>query len=321
MEIEYRVAWPDKSVHWILTKGHIYFDHEGKPERMIGVSMDSTARKMHSENLETQVNLRTRELTTANKELMKINEQLEQFVFISSHDLQEPLRKIQVFADQLSNPEAFVDAYTKKYADKIKRSASRMSLLLKDLLNFSLLIKDRDAIMEQVDLNSIVQKVLEDLEDNIERTEAVINVSPLLAVYADPIQMNHLFHNLLTNAIKFGKDNLVVNISAHAASEREILLHDGLKRGVRYAVIRVNDNGVGFNQKFAEKIFTLFQRLHDKKDAEGTGIGLAICKKIMDNHDGVIVAEGELDKGATFTVFLPLERIIPQKEVVETVLA
>lgn len=306
IEIEYRIIWPDKSVHWMLSKGHPYFDPYGVPERMIGVSMDSTDRKMQSENLESQVDLRTSELIKANKDLRTVNEQLEQFAFISSHDLQEPLRKIQTFSHLLSTPEADLNAFAQKFSDKINSSASRMSTLLKDLLSFSILINTGKEKLVEVELNDILKDVIKDFEVSIGELKAVINVSLLPNILGQPVQLNQLFHNLIGNALKFGREQPVINITSNEATEEDFSTYLELKNDTRYVSIHVNDNGVGFEQKYVHKIFTLFQRLNDKK-VEGTGMGLAICKKIVEDHEGFIFANGITNVGATFTIFLPAQ--------------
>lgn len=308
MEIEYRIFWPDKSVHWMLSKGHTYYDQYGKPERMIGVSMDSTERKMLSERLESQVYLRTAELLSSNKELIKVNEQLEQFVFISSHDLQEPLRKIQTFSNLLVTADSDLSAYAKKYLDKINASASRMSSLLHDLLSFSLLKHDENKFV-RVNLNEILENVIKDFEQVIEAKKAAINLSPMPVIYGGPVLMNQLFHNLISNALKFSNENPVINITSREVTEADLTMYPELARDTHYVSVMVSDNGIGFEQKYAAKLFTLFQQLKDKS-VEGTGIGLAICKKIVENHGGFIFATGKTGKGAAFTLFLPTDKKI-----------
>ncbi|MEX2233667.1 MAG: CheR family methyltransferase [Cyclobacteriaceae bacterium] len=303
VEVEYRITWPDKSVHWILSKGHIYFDHNRKPERMVGVSMDSTERKLNSERMEEQVKLRTVEIREANAALVSSNQQLEQFVFISSHDLQEPLRKIQTFTNFLTGAESHVNPYSRKYLDKIKDSASRMSMLLNDLHSFSILKHDQTKFAI-VDLNRTVKHILQDFEVLIESKKAAINLSTLPSVQAEPAQMNQLFHHLVGNALKFSKENPTVDISCRPVTVEDYSRHPELIKGTSYVAVVVKDNGIGFDQKYASKLFVLFQQLKEIH-AEGSGIGLAICKKIMENHKGCITAKGKVNEGAVFTFFLP----------------
>jgi two-component system, chemotaxis family, CheB/CheR fusion protein len=303
VEMEYRITWPDNSIHWILSKGHIYFDNMHKPERMIGVSMDSTERKAISDYMENQIQLRTAELTQANSALLRANEQLEQFVFISSHDLQEPLRKIQTFSNFLTGADSHLDSYSRKYVQKINDSASRMSSLLNDLHSFSMLKQDNSKFVS-VDLNCILENVLQDFEVSIEAKNATIKVSPLPTIQAEPAQMRQLFHNLISNALKFNNGAPVINISDRQITDHDRTDYPDLTRGRPFICITVKDNGIGFNQKYAAKIFILFQQLKDIHST-GTGIGLAICKKIIENHQGHIAVSGKVNEGATFTLFLP----------------
>jgi two-component system CheB/CheR fusion protein len=306
LEIEYRVTKPDNSIQWILSKGHAYYDPHGKPERMAGISMDSTERKTQAEKMEAHVHLRTTQLRKAIEELKAVNEQLEQFVFISSHDLQEPLRKIVTFSNFLSNPDANSNDYTKNYSDKISASATRMSNLLRDLISFSILIKRDEKKMVKVNLNHTLKNAIRSFEKVIEEKKAVVNLSPLPTILAEPVQMSQLFHHLISNALKFDREDPVIDITAKEVTAADFSLHQELKRDTAYVSISVRDNGIGFEQKYVPIMFTIFQRLNTKKNTEGTGIGLPICKKVAENHNGFIYAKGEDNKGATFTVFLPI---------------
>ncbi|MEX1239862.1 MAG: CheR family methyltransferase [Cyclobacteriaceae bacterium] len=304
IEIEYRVTWPDKSLHWILSKGNLYCDQNHKPERIVGVSVDNTERKLSSEALERQVSARTADLTRANTALVNANRQLEQFVFISSHDLQEPLRKIQTFSNFLADDNGTnLSVLSKKYLDKINTSATRMSTLLNELYSFSML-KDDPSQFVRTDLNDILKKVVRDLETTIATKKCRIKLDPLPFVQADPAQMHQLFYQLIGNALKFCKVNPDIRVSSLVVAEEDLCRYPELQKNVSYVSVSVIDNGIGFDQKYAEKIFSVFQQLRDIK-TDGTGIGLAVCKKIVENHRGAIVANGKVDAGATFTVFLP----------------
>ena len=249
---------------------------------------------------------RNNELNESQKELKKVNEQLEQFAFISSHDLQEPLRKIETFSDFLSGPEANLNDYAKKYSSKINASAFRMSGLIKDLLTFSGLAKE-DKKFSQVDLNKTLKNIIEDFEVTIESKKAIVNCASLPVIQGEPVQMNQLFHNLISNALKFSKGNPIIDISSREVTALDFATHPELMKDKAYVAVSVKDNGIGFDQKYVTKMFMLFQRLNDNKVAEGTGVGLAICKKIVEDHKGSIFAYGIVNGGATFTVFLPDE--------------
>lgn len=244
------------------------------------------------------------EVLKSNKELKKVNEQLAEFAFISSHDLQEPLRKIQAFANYLAQPEANLNDFAKKYSQKINASSSRMSTLIRDLLSFSLL-SQVDKKLVKVDLNEILKNVIEDLELTIGIKKATINVSPLPTICAEPAHMSQLFHNLIENALKFGKGNIVINITSERVSEQDLTKYE-LSKDKQYVSVIVSDNGIGFDQKFAPKMFTLFQMLNPIKGVEGSGVGLAICKKIVEDHGGIILAQGKENEGASFTIILPV---------------
>ena len=305
IELEYRITWPDKSVHWILSKGHVYFDADHNPDRMVGVSIDNTERKRDEENLEHQVELRTVQLSRANESLVQANRQLEQFVFISNHDLQEPLRKIQTFTNFLGTPEAEMNDYTRKYVGKISDSALRMSSLLNDLHSFSLL-KDESWNFSRVDLTKVAESVISNFATRIKTVDATVNLSPLPEVHGDAVQLYQLFSQLLSNAIKFNKGKPVIDISSRRITEEDFLAYPELKQNRQYVIVMVQDNGIGFDQKYAHKLFVLFQQLKDMQ-TRGTGIGLAICKKVADNHGGFLFAKGKVKEGALFTVFLPAE--------------
>jgi two-component system CheB/CheR fusion protein len=255
------------------------------------------------------------ELSESQKELKKVNEQLEQFAFVSSHDLQEPLRKIEIFSGLLSSPEAQLNEFSSGYAKKIKNSSHRMATLIKDLLSFSALINLNEKRSE-VNLQTTIESVLEDLEIIIAEKKAVIKCSALPVIYAQPVQMTQLFSNLIGNALKFSGENPLITISANKATAADFEENPDLVHGTPYTSIRVQDNGIGFNQKYADKIFLLFQKLSNDKQRGGTGLGLSLCKKIIEDHHGFIFAKGIENKGATFTIFLPALEIPKENTVV-----
>ncbi len=247
-------------------------------------------------------------LETKNVELERHNTELASFNYIASHDLQEPLRKIITFSNRLS--QKYVDTLpegSSEYIDKIVYSAKRMSSLIEDLLNFSWISNTTEAF-EQTDLNEIVRQVLIDLEESVVQKNAKVILGPLPILKANPLQMTQLFLNLIGNGIKFSREANIpeLTISAKELCKAEILEYENLPKNKDYTEIRIKDNGIGFEQKYAEKIFILFQRLHGKNEYEGTGIGLALTKKIVENHRGAIKAHSELNKGTEFVIILPL---------------
>ncbi len=243
-------------------------------------------------------------------ELKRSNNELEQFAFVASHDLQEPLRKIQAFGDRLSTKaNHLLTDETRIYMDKMLSASNRMSGLIADLLNFSRLVRANNDFTS-TDLNKVLQDVLSDLEIKILRKQAVISCSVLPVIDAVPSQMYQLFFNLVGNALKFSRSEVTPRIEIR--SENYIHTDNGQSnipnRYNQRVRIMILDNGIGFDQKYAEKIFVIFQRLHGKHAYEGTGIGLAICKRIVNNHDGTITASGVPGEGAVFTVELPVHQ-------------
>lgn len=243
------------------------------------------------------------DLIRSNHTLRNLNEQLEQFIFVSGHDLQEPLRKIQTFSNYLIDYEA-TDEYIRQYLEKINSTSANMSALLRDLLSYSALLQNRTKNPVKIELNKIWSDVIMSLDSVIKEKDAVINVGELPVIIADANQIDLLFSNLLSNALKFNREKPVINVSSQPVSSAQYE-NLGLNKEKNYVCIQVSDNGVGFNQKYISKMFSLFQKLHDKKGTEGTGMGLPIAKKIVEDHGGRIFAEGKEHEGATFSVFLP----------------
>jgi PAS domain S-box-containing protein len=240
------------------------------------------------------------QLKAANESLIKQNEELEQFAYVASHDLQEPLRKIMTFARMLERSLESPGDDARRYIQKIIQSSGRMSELIRDVLRFSQL--NKADIFQTVDLNEILSSILTDLELLIDQKSAVIEHSPLPTIEAVPRQMTQLFYNLISNSLKFSDPEQPVLIRISCDTEPAPVNADG---SIRYFRITFADNGIGFNQSFADKIFLMFQRLNTRELYSGSGIGLAMVKKIVSNHRGFILAEGEEGKGATFHVVLP----------------
>ncbi|GAB2791205.1 hypothetical protein GCM10027275_40190 [Rhabdobacter roseus] len=258
----------------------------------------------NEQRLEKLVEERTRELYTSNEALLRTNQELEQFAYIASHDLQEPLRKIQIFSELLGD-NLHSEETAKTYLGKINSSARRMVELIKDVLDYSRLAK-KDEQYVPTDLNVIMATVLVDFELMIEQKQASIQLNRLPVIDSIPRQLNQLFSNLLSNSLKFSDKKPAIEISARVLSGPEMDAQLGLRPGVDYAEIIFKDNGIGFEPKYAQQIFTIFRRLNHSKAYSGTGIGLALCKKIVANHQGVVFAESELNEGTTFFIYLPL---------------
>jgi PAS domain S-box-containing protein len=244
-------------------------------------------------------------LEKKNKELERINDSLEQFAYVSSHDLQEPLRKIQTFSDLILTRIHNTGFKPDEYLHKIKSSANRMSLLINDLLTFSRMNKD-DELRGPVDLDKLMGQVINDFELLIQQKKAIIHRTGLPTIVAIPIQMNQLFYNMLSNALKFCDKRPEIYITAKNLDERAILSHLKLDPEKKYVHLNFKDNGIGFDQAFSDQVFTIFQRLNSTEKYSGTGIGLAICKKIVDNHGGHISVSSAPGKGASFDIYLPI---------------
>ena len=242
-------------------------------------------------------------LHTTNEQLQISNMDLYQFASIASHDLKEPLRKIMAFGNILEEKiRDKINDQEKNYLDKIIKASGRMQNLIEDVLTFSRL-SNTELPLQQTDLSKVLETVIDDLEIAISTRNAIINVGSMPVFFAVPAQMHQLFHNLISNALKFTqKDTPEININAVPIDQQTEAEHN-IKAADFYA-IRVTDNGIGFQPEFYEKIFKMFQRLNASAYS-GTGIGLAICKKIVENHGGIIYAESELNKGASFTILLP----------------
>ncbi|GAB3804845.1 CHASE3 domain-containing protein [Spirosoma humi] len=268
-----------------------------------------------SAELEQQVKQRTQELATANEALLtsnnllsRSNENLQQFAYIASHDLQEPLRKVQSFGDLLKDQYADQIGGGVVYLERMQGAAARMSTLIRDLLSYSRIHTQRETTAE-VSLNEVVKAVLIDLELTIANSGADVQVGPLPTVPGDASQLGQLFQNLLTNALKFRRNDTqpIIQVTArwvsadHLPAGRKTTLGSALA----YHCIEVSDNGIGFDEKYVDRIFQIFQRLHGKSEFDGTGIGLAVCEKVAANHGGFISARSEAGHGATFSLFLP----------------
>ncbi|MBV4357578.1 PAS domain S-box protein [Pinibacter aurantiacus] len=307
-DIEYRVVHESKAIKWARVRGKVYFSPHGDAEKIIGTMLDITDEKTTKEILEQTVAERTADLSRMNEHLLKSNENLAQFAYIASHDLQEPLRKIQTFIDIIEK-NGRLDPVPANYFHRIKSSAERMSSLVESILEYSRIDRQETQFVK-TDLNLILREVIEDYETLINTTGTQIQSQQLPVIMGLPSQLRQLFANLISNAIKFCETTPSINIGAR------FLLNDQLPDGVpvldseHVLEISFTDNGIGFAQQYAEKIFQIFQRLHSKSTYKGTGIGLALCKKIIENHQGFIYAYGEPDKGSTFVILLPAHLVI-----------
>ena len=304
---EHRYRRHDGQYRWHLSRGVAQRNASGEIERWVGSSMDIHEQKTIEEKLEKHVAVRTAELKKVNEQLIQTNRELEQFAYVSSHDLQEPLRKIQVFSDLVTKRLREDDPQILTYLNKINASASRMSILINDLLSYSR-IANGQFKYEQTNLNTILDNVKGDFELLADQKFAKITSDVLPVIPVVPLQINHLFYNLIGNALKFSDHKPEIHVSYKFIKEASLEEHDFLTPGKAYAHFCFRDNGIGFEQQYADQIFTIFQRLHPKREYSGTGIGLAICKRIVQNHHGTIRATGQPNIGASFEVYLPFQQ-------------
>jgi PAS domain S-box-containing protein len=255
-----------------------------------------TALSQANEQLEARVAERTEALEMTNQNLQRSNQELQDFAYVASHDLQEPLRKIQAFGNLLDDEFGDNIGEGRDYLKRMRSAAARMSVLIEDLLSFSR-VTTHAKDFAQVDLEETLAAVLEDLENRILTTAGSVTSTPLPTIQAESTQMRQLFQNLIGNALKFHDPEHGSHVKVQASTVKGKLK------------LQFKDDGVGFDEKYLDRIFAVFQRLHGREAYEGTGIGLAVCRKIVERHNGTITAKSEPGKGATFTVILPIKQL------------
>ncbi|WP_194139510.1 PAS domain S-box protein [Flavobacterium hungaricum] len=289
----------------IHANARVLYSKDGTPEGISGTAQDVTKERELQYELQFKVKERTSDLNATNAELEARNRELSQFAYITSHDLQEPVRKISVFTDMLKNNLYQNPEKVDLYLDKITRAARRMENLIKDVLQFSRL-SESERKFELVDLNTIILETLGDFELVIEQKNAVIQSDVLPEIEAIPLQMTQLFGNLISNALKYSKADIppliAIRLKPLCESEKSGL---SATSDADFFKIEISDNGIGFPQQHAEQIFNIFKRLHGSDQFAGTGIGLAMCRKILQNHSGMITAVSEEGLGTTFTMIMP----------------
>ena len=296
IEHEYRIK--NKHGVWVpYLVRETAFKRNNKNEvfEVLGIGVDITEIKKSKDVLEQK-----------NSELEKMNKELQSFAYISSHDLQEPLRKIQTFTHYIVESELKnLSDKGKDYFTRIQNSASRMRQLIDDLLSYSR-ASDKNNQFEKINLNIFIEEVKADFIDDINFKNAIIEIKAPCNALIIPFQFRQLIVNLISNALKFTKENVAPHIIITSDTENgSKLIYETMDENKSYCHIKMTDNGIGFEPRHKDKIFEVFQRLHGRADFVGTGIGLAIVKKIVDNHQGIIFASGELDKGAIFDIYLP----------------
>ena len=275
----------DGTLYWVNTTIAPFLDEQGKPYQYVSIRYEITQRKNAEEQLKVMV-----------ERLERSNRELQDFASIAAHDLQEPLRKIQTFGDRLkSKVLSELSEEANDYLNRMLSSAGRMRRLIDDLLTYSRVTSKGDPFLK-TDLNEVLKEVLSDLEVRIEQCQGKIVAHPLPQIDADPSQMRQLFQNLIANGLKFHREKVspVITISAK--------IRDDL------CELSFQDNGIGFDEKYLDRIITIFQRLHGRQEYEGTGVGLAVCRRIVERHRGMLTAKSVLEEGSQFLITLPLKQ-------------
>ncbi len=296
----------------LKAKVSVFIDLYRKTEELMRQELilkNEIAERKHSEE---QVKKLNEQLLDNIHTLENANAELARFAYVASHDLQEPLRKIQTYGDLLNkkfSPQLTVDG--QHYIGRMQKAAQRLQKLIKDVLTYSRLT-DATAFFTKADINAIIKDILVDLELRIEEIGAKIYVDDLPKLFVNPGQISQLFQNLISNALKFARKDVTPEIRitydiSHKAGDHAV-------NGQEYCNISVADNGIGFDETYMEQIFTLFKRLNDTNEYEGTGIGLAICKKIVEQHKGSISAKSKLNEGSTFIISLPINTASTEDE-------
>lgn len=297
-EFSFRLRHKNGQYKWFHTYATIFNrDKSNAVQDILSISVDI------SEGVHASA-----ELEQKNKKLEQVNKELESFSYIASHDLQEPLRKIQAFSSRLQQKEhAVLSDWGKDVFGKIQHAANRMQKLIESLLHFSRLDKDREAFVS-TDINILMEEAKNNLAEVIDTKQAVIEIGRMPVMNVIPFHFQQLFTNLINNALKYSKSNVepFITITAETIEDTHVNAIP-FSDGKKYINFCIADNGIGFEPEYSEKIFELFQRLHGKSEYEGSGIGLAICKKIVDNHNGFIAAEGVPGVGSKFNMYFPLE--------------
>lgn len=316
-DVIYRVVHPDTGVmRFLHSFGRTYFTQDGNPYLLVGMIQDVTPQilwqqrqKENETELHKRVSERTLELENLNHELKRTNANLEEFAYAASHDMKEPIRKIHLFTDRLK--QELSDKLSKEQEflfSRVENAAKRMGLLIEDLLTYSHVSKGMSH-QEVVDLNTKVRNVMEDLEVEIDEKKAVITVAELPIISGHKRQLQQLFQNLIGNALKYSKPGVPPEITITAkqvkGSETTLQMTAEAARQ-QFHLIEVSDNGIGFDQEDAERIFNVFTRLHGNAEYKGTGVGLSIAKKVVENHQGIIWAESQPDVGTTFKILFPI---------------
>ncbi|MCL6261568.1 PAS domain S-box protein [Aquiflexum sp. TKW24L] len=291
---------------WFTVKAEPILDSENKVIKWVGAFTDTHSEKLFTQDLESKVRERTEELEKFNVELNRRNKDLQTFAYITSHDLQEPLRKIQIFGSRIIDREhGNLSPSAKDNFKRMQEAALRMQTLIQDLLTYTKM-NAADLKFESTDLNIMIDEIREDLIEDLLEKNATVETNQLCKIMIIPFQFRQLLINLINNSLKFAHPDRPPHIKiCSEITDGTKIDNEKLHKHKKYCHISVSDNGIGFEPQYCEKIFEVFQRLHGRTEYKGTGIGLSIVKKVVENHGGLITAKSELNQGATFDIYIP----------------
>jgi signal transduction histidine kinase len=279
---------------------------QAQEQRLVAINKNLELEIKERKASEEKVKQLNKQLLENIASLESANKDLDRFAFMASHDLQEPLRKIRMFSDRLNlKYQAILDDDGKTNIVRIQKAAERMQNLITDILTFSKIAVDKAAFVD-TNLNIIIEEVLVDLDEEVKTKNAQIQIDKLPVLSANPGLIKPLFQNLIGNALKYCKQGVTPSI--RISHEATLQVNGKRDSKERYCKIFIEDNGIGFDQKYAEEIFGMFKRLHHNTEFQGTGIGLALCKKIVEQHKGFISARSKINEGSTFIISLPMNQ-------------
>lgn len=284
-------------------------------QRLVAINKSLEMEIKERKASEEKVKHLNRQLLENIASLEQANKDLDRFAFMASHDLQEPLRKIRMFSDRLAlKYNTLIDEDGRTNIQRIHKAAERMQNLITDILTFSKISVDAPAFVN-CDMNALLREVVNELEEDVRAKQGKIIIETLPSLTVNPSLIKPLFHNLIGNALKYSKKDIqpVIRISSENSAQINGKTIQGI--AAKYCRIYIQDNGIGFDQKYAEEIFGMFKRLHHNSEFEGTGIGLALCKKIVEQHKGYISARSKPNEGSTFIISLPLHQQEPTRVV------
>jgi signal transduction histidine kinase len=278
-------------------------------QKLIAINRNLELEIQERKASEEKVNQLNRKLLINISNLESANKNLERFAFMASHDLQEPLRKIRMFSDRLLSRYSDVLKDDVQMLLRIQQSAERTQTLIADILDFSKISMEQSEFTN-IDLNQLLTDLLQEMDEEVKGKQATVTIENLPSLYVSTRLMRPLFQNLIANALKYAKKNVPPVIRIHSELAGGTIPRNGVETN-KYCRIFVEDNGIGFEQKYAEDIFGMFKRLHNNGEYEGTGIGLALCKKIIEQHNGFISARSKPNEGSTFIISLPVRQAVP----------